>query len=118
VGGQLTEELNNIAQMEVVLRHMYTNDEIDENKYFAGLISIATRYVLLDKRAEATQLISRLSTPFLNDVLLNYLEQDPILRAKALLTAEYLKEELKEPNKEEDAIDLMLAKMDRGGRLS
>jgi hypothetical protein len=114
----MTEELNNIEQMEVVLRHMFTEGQIDENKYFAGLISVANSYAMLDMKPEANQLISRLSHEFLNNVLLDYLEQDPILRAKALSVAEYLKEDLKEPNIEEDAIDLMLAKMDHGGKLS
>lgn len=109
----MTDELNNIEQMEVVLRHMFTEGQIDENKYFAGLISIAARYVILDKRAETVQLISRLSIPFLSDVLLVHLEENAEFKAKALLVAEYLKENLKEPDKEEDAIDLMLAKMDR-----
>ena len=114
----VTDELNNIEQMEVVLRHMFTEGHIDENKYYAGLISVATRYVMLDMKPEATQLISRLSNEFLNNTLLDFLEQDPVLRAKALVVAEYLKENLKEPDVEEDAIDLMLAKMDHGGKVS
>ena len=109
----MTEELNNIDEVEVVLRTMYINNEIDDNKYFAGLISIACQYAMVDRKAECTELISRLSTDFLNDVLLEYLKIDPILRIKALSVAEYLNDDLKEINSEEDAIDLMLAKMDK-----
>jgi hypothetical protein len=115
---QMSEELNNIDQVEVVLRQMYLDGKIDDDKYFAGLISIASQYCMLDKKAECKELISRLSSDFLNDVLLDYLKQDAILRVKALAVAEYLSEDMKEINTEEDAIDMMLAKMDHRGKPS
>ena|ERR1700690_799699 len=114
----MTEELNNIAQVEVVLRNMYIENKIDDNKYFAGLISIACQYAMIDRKDECRELISRLSSKFLNEVLLEFVKQDPILRVKALAVAEYLSEDLKEINQEEDAIDLLLAKMDHGAKPS
>lgn len=97
--------------MEGILRNMYIDGDISEEKYQSGLISIASSYALIDHKTEATQLISRLSTKFLND-LPNILKTDEGLRAKALLVAEYINDDSIAITDEEAKIDLLLAGMD------
>lgn len=114
----MSEEISNIDQMEMVLRNMWLDHKIDENKYQAGLISIANSYAMLDKKEEARGIISRLSSKFLNEVLLDYLDLDPLLKAKALAVAEYLNEDMVDINKEDVNIDLMIARMNPNERAS
>lgn len=107
----MSEEISNIDQQELILRNMWLDHKIDENKYQSGLISIANSYAMLDKKEEARTLISRLSSKFLNEVLLDVLEKDPVLKGKALAVAEYLSADIQDINKEDVNIDLMIARM-------
>jgi hypothetical protein len=110
--------LDNIDQMEHILRNMYLDHQIDENKYQAGMISIACSYAMINKKEECRGLISRLSTDFIENTLVPYIENDPMLKAKALAVAEFLSEDKAEIDVEDSNIDLMLVKMDKNTKPS
>ena len=108
IGVEMSDQLEGL---EAVVRNMYLEGQITEQQYQIQLISLAESYVLEDKVNEAKNLISRLSSDFIQK-LPQLLENNDVLRMKALTVAEFL--ELNTNfNEEESQVDLLLANMDR-----
>jgi len=113
----MNEEFDNLDQLEPILRNLYLEDKIDDNKYQTELVSIAASYAIAGRRQEASELISRLSKEFVEDVLPKLINEDPLYKLKAMKVAEFLFDGL-DKEIEEIEVDLLLAKMNKNGIVS
>src|ERR1700743_162087 len=103
----INEATANLSQMEGIVRNMYLDGTISEEKYQSQLISIAESYVLINDKYSVIELISRLSSKYLNEILPDALNSE-LLFDKAQTVANFLEELLKDVDPEDAKIDMML----------